>query len=80
METALCLAPGVSPFDAIVVAAAGLAIPQALLQQLAPGGRLIAPEGSTSQRLVLIERTRRQLETHRIRGRGFVPLRAGIQS
>ena len=38
--------PGVSPFDAIVVAAAGLAIPQALLQQLAPGGRLIAPRAA----------------------------------
>ncbi|CFP71037.1 protein-L-isoaspartate O-methyltransferase [Bordetella pertussis] len=73
--------PGVAPFDAIVVAAAGLAIPQALLDQLAPGGRLIAPEGSTHQRLVLIERTgatawsRKELEAVR-----FVPLRAGIQS
>ncbi|OZI53801.1 protein-L-isoaspartate(D-aspartate) O-methyltransferase [Bordetella genomosp. 5] len=73
--------PGVAPFDAIVVAAAGLAIPQALLTQLAPGGRLIAPEGTTSQRLVLIERTgtaswkRTELEAVR-----FVPLKAGIQS
>ena len=73
--------PGVAPFDAIVVAAAGLAIPQALLTQLAPGGRLIAPEGGANQRLVLIERTgaaswkRTELEAVR-----FVPLRAGIQS
>ncbi len=73
--------PGVAPFDAIVVAAAGLAIPQALLSQLAPGGRLIAPEGGSNQRLVLIERTgaaswkRTELEAVR-----FVPLRAGIQS
>ncbi|MGE8685816.1 MAG: protein-L-isoaspartate(D-aspartate) O-methyltransferase [Achromobacter sp.] len=73
--------PGVAPFDAIVVAAAGLAIPQALLSQLAPGGRLIAPEGGANQRLVLIERTgaaswkRNELEAVR-----FVPLRAGIQS
>lgn len=72
---------GIAPFDAIVVAAAGLAIPQALLMQLAPGGRLIAPEGDTNQRLVLIERTgtstwkRTELEAVR-----FVPLRAGIQS
>jgi protein-L-isoaspartate(D-aspartate) O-methyltransferase len=70
-----------APFDAIVVAAAGLAIPQALLAQLAPGGRLIAPEGGSSQRLVLVERTgaaswkRTELEAVR-----FVPLRAGIQS
>jgi protein-L-isoaspartate(D-aspartate) O-methyltransferase len=73
--------PGAAPFDAIVVAAAGLAIPQALLDQLAPGGRLIAPEGGAEQRLVLVERTgpanwtRRELEAVR-----FVPLRAGIQS
>lgn len=73
--------PGAAPFDAIVVAAAGLAIPQALLEQLALGGRLIAPEGGAEQRLVLMERTgpaswtRRELEAVR-----FVPLRAGIQS
>ena len=73
--------PGIAPFDAIVVAAAGLSIPQALLAQLAPGGRLIAPEGGASQRLVLVERTgaaswsRRELEAVR-----FVPLRAGIQT
>jgi protein-L-isoaspartate(D-aspartate) O-methyltransferase len=73
--------PNAAPFDAIVVAAAGIAIPQALLTQLAPGGRLIAPEGTNNQRLVLIERTgaatwkRTELEAVR-----FVPLRAGIQS
>nr|WP_240039480.1 protein-L-isoaspartate(D-aspartate) O-methyltransferase [Achromobacter aloeverae] len=73
--------PNAAPFDAIVVAAAGIAIPQALLNQLAPGGRLIAPEGTSNQRLVLVERTsatawkRTELEAVR-----FVPLRAGIQS
>jgi protein-L-isoaspartate(D-aspartate) O-methyltransferase len=73
--------PNSAPFDAIVVAAAGIAIPQILLTQLAPGARLIAPEGTSHQRLVLIERTglaswkRTELEAVR-----FVPLRAGIQS
>jgi protein-L-isoaspartate(D-aspartate) O-methyltransferase len=72
--------PDLAPFDAIIVAAAGLSIPQALFQQLAIGGRLIAPEGGASQRLVLIERTgasawqRDELEAVR-----FVPLRAGTQ-
>ncbi len=74
-------APSAAPFDAIVVAAAGMQIPRALLEQLAVGGRLIAPEGGTQQRLVLVERTgpatwvRTELEAVR-----FVPLRAGIQS
>ncbi|PJX23757.1 protein-L-isoaspartate O-methyltransferase [Advenella sp. S44] len=73
--------PSVAPFDAIVIAAAGLQIPPALLHQLDIGARLIAPEGSDQQKLVLIERTgvnswdRKELEPVR-----FVPLRAGIQS
>ncbi|MEO6985445.1 MAG: protein-L-isoaspartate(D-aspartate) O-methyltransferase [Paralcaligenes sp.] len=73
--------PGVAPFDAIVVAAAGIKIPPALFEQLATGGRLIAPEGISAQRLILVERTgpatwhREELESVR-----FVPLRAGTQS
>lgn len=73
--------PGVAPFDAIIIAAAGIRIPQALLEQLTIGGRLIAPEGTTAQRLILIERTgvtnwhREELESVR-----FVPLRSGTQS
>ncbi len=72
--------PNAAPFDAILVAAAGIEIPQALLDQLAIGGRLIAPEGGADQRLVLIERTgeqawhRTELEAVR-----FVPLRSGVQ-
>lgn len=73
--------PNSAPFDAIVIAAAGLAIPQALLLQLAPHGRLIAPEGGAQQKLVLIERTSpnnwKRIELEAVR---FVPLRAGIQS
>jgi protein-L-isoaspartate(D-aspartate) O-methyltransferase len=73
--------PAMMPFDAIIVAAAGLKIPPVLLTQLAPGGRLIAPEGASHQRLILIERTdsaawhRTELEAVR-----FVPLKPGIQS
>src|SRR3546814_18278142 len=48
--------PDLAPFDAIIVAAAGIEIPQALLEQLCIGGRLIAPEGASAQRLVLVER------------------------
>jgi protein-L-isoaspartate(D-aspartate) O-methyltransferase len=52
-----------APFQCIVVAAAARQVPEALLRQLAPGGRMILPvhEGN-GQKLVLYER----------RGRGFV--------
>jgi protein-L-isoaspartate(D-aspartate) O-methyltransferase len=65
-----------APFDAInVAAAAGGSLPQPLLEQLAPGGRLVAPVGGSDQRLVLAHRDAagavhvRELE--RVR---FVPL------
>ncbi|MFA7439291.1 protein-L-isoaspartate(D-aspartate) O-methyltransferase [Castellaniella sp.] len=70
-----------APFEGIVVAAAGVKIPEVLFDQLAVGARLIAPEGSTHQRLMLIERTgpeswqRTELESVR-----FVPLRPGTQA
>lgn len=51
--------PSAAPFDAIVVAAAGLDVPQALLEQLTVGGRLVAPVGAQSgqpQVLTLVER------------------------
>lgn len=69
-----------APFDAIVVAAAGVSVPQALLDQLCIGGRLIAPEGDTEQHLIMVTResanrwVRVQLEAVR-----FVPLKPGIQ-
>ncbi|MFV0284094.1 MAG: protein-L-isoaspartate(D-aspartate) O-methyltransferase [Castellaniella sp.] len=70
-----------APFDGIVVAAAGVKIPEALLHQLAVGARLIAPEGTAHQRLILIERTGlsswHRLELDDVR---FVPLRPGTQT
>ena len=72
--------PTSAPFDAIIVAAAGLEIPPALTQQLTIGGRLIAPEGTAAQRLVLLDRTGtntwRRTELEAVR---FVPLRGGVQ-
>lgn len=48
--------PQAAPFDGIILAAAGLEVPQALLEQLAIGGRLVAPVGERRQVLHLIER------------------------
>ncbi len=48
--------PTRAPFDAIIVTAAPPQVPQPLLDQLAPGGRLVVPEGDAIQQLVLYTR------------------------
>ncbi|WP_395012266.1 protein-L-isoaspartate(D-aspartate) O-methyltransferase, partial [Undibacterium sp.] len=48
--------PQSGPFDGIILAAAGLEVPHALLEQLTIGGRLIAPVGNRHQVLQLVER------------------------
>jgi len=51
--------PEAAPFDAILAAASGPEVPEVLLQQLAPGGRLVMPIGTMRehQRLTLVTRT-----------------------
>jgi protein-L-isoaspartate(D-aspartate) O-methyltransferase len=67
--------PELAPFDAINIAAAtGPDVPYALLDQLASGGRLVAPVGENDQRLVLIRRSGAQLLLERHEQVRFVPL------
>ncbi|MFM0336526.1 protein-L-isoaspartate(D-aspartate) O-methyltransferase [Paraburkholderia fungorum] len=74
--------PSAAPFDAIVIAAAGLDVPQALLEQLAIGGRLVAPVGSQdgqNQVLTLVERIGpAQWRESRLDRVFFVPLKSGV--
>ncbi len=65
-----------APYDAITVSAASPSVPEALLDQLADGGRLLIPVGDrTVQDLLLIRRTRSGFHEESVRdGCTFVPL------
>jgi protein-L-isoaspartate(D-aspartate) O-methyltransferase len=67
--------PEHAPFDAInVAAAAERGLPPALLDQLAPGGRLVAPVEYGDQRLVRARRTPAGVELTELERVRFVPL------
>lgn len=66
------------PFDGILSAAAPRTIPPELLQQLAPGGRLVMPVGDTDkQELVLVIRTGDDYQCQVIEPVNFVPFLSG---
>jgi protein-L-isoaspartate(D-aspartate) O-methyltransferase len=71
--------PTQAPFDGIIVAAAPLAVPDALLNQLAIGGRLVVPVGPEGQQQ-LLRLTRRETGFHKemLGAVAFVPLLAGV--
>jgi protein-L-isoaspartate(D-aspartate) O-methyltransferase len=69
-----------APFQSIIVAAAAPEVPEALVRQLGPGGRMILPLRATNrdaQRLVLIERNGRALVETELDPVRFVPMVAG---
>ena len=68
-----------APFDSIIVAAAGMQVPPALLGQLALGGRLVLPVGTNEQYLCFIERTPKGFVETRLDAVRFVPLLSGTQ-
>ncbi|MDP9941793.1 MAG: protein-L-isoaspartate O-methyltransferase [Gammaproteobacteria bacterium HGW-Gammaproteobacteria-12] len=66
------------PYNGIIVTAAAAQVPQALLDQLAPGGRLVIPVGSGDvQQLLLIMREENGFSRHVLDAVRFVPLLNG---
>ncbi len=65
--------PEEAPFDRIILTAAPSEVPKALLEQLKPGGRLVAPVGGTpfDQELIVIEKG----ADGRLRQRSVIPVR-----
>ena len=67
-----------APYDGILVAAAAAEVPQKLLEQLAPNGRLIIPVGpSGNQDLIMVTRRGEQYEQESLGAVSFVPLVKG---
>lgn len=67
-----------APFDAIIVTAAPNEVPQALLQQLADGGRMILPVGKVGQQqLTVITRHGDDYAEEILETASFVPMLAG---
>ncbi|HEU5039737.1 MAG TPA: protein-L-isoaspartate(D-aspartate) O-methyltransferase [Gemmatimonadales bacterium] len=64
-----------APYDAILVAAASPEVPGPLVEQLAPGGRMVIPLGDrSSQTLTLVQREGDDLRSSTVADVRFVPL------
>ena len=68
----------VAPFDAIILAAATLQVPETLLSQLAVGGRMVLPRGAEEQVLCVIDRTPQGYSEMVLDEVKFVPLIPGV--
>jgi protein-L-isoaspartate(D-aspartate) O-methyltransferase len=72
--------PKGAPYAAIIAAAGGEAIPPAWIEQLAVGGRLVAPvqSGVGGQTLVVVEKNRQGVTHTVLEAVHFVPLKSGV--
>ena len=66
-----------APYDGIIVTCAPEQVPESLLQQLAPGGRLVIPVGGASQSLRVIDRNGNKFDETELDAVSFVPLLGG---
>lgn len=69
-----------APYAGIIAAAGGHAIPQAWIDQLAVGGRIVAPMETAAgqQALVVVDKLERGLKHSVLEAVHFVPLKSGI--
>ncbi len=69
-----------APYSAIISAAGGESVPHAWIDQLAMGGRLVAPTQTATgqQALVVIDKTPQGLQQTLLEAVNFVPLKSGI--
>lgn len=63
-----------APFDAIIVTAAPEEMPEALIEQLKTGGRMIIPIGTLHQEIYLIEKTAEGINKKKLLPVRFVPM------
>ena len=73
--------PPNAPYDSIIAAAGGDALPSEWLDQLAVGGRLVSPvrqAGSERQVLMVVDRTEQGFEHNTFEAVHFVPLKSGL--
>lgn len=66
------------PFDGILVTAAPQKVPQALIDQLAEGGRLVVPVGEGWQQLLVLEKNNGRVREERHGLVRFVPMVSGV--
>lgn len=71
--------PEHAPFDAIVVTAAADHVPPPLVEQLAPGGRLVMPVGDLFQTLLRLTKTPDGVEREELEAVRFVPMTGEAQ-
>jgi len=71
--------PEFAPFDCVIVTAAPEHIPQPLVDQLSPGGRMIIPVGRYEQDLILIEKGEKGITRRSTIPVRFVPMTGKAQ-
>jgi protein-L-isoaspartate(D-aspartate) O-methyltransferase len=73
-----------APYAAIIAAAGGEAVPTAWVEQLAVGGRLVAPvatrsgQGNAAQALLVLDKTTQGVRQTLLEAVHFVPLKSGV--